>query len=150
MSKMGTVALELQERANEMGFETIQDALDAGYMADLDTATWEKVMDERHKEYVRKADRLVEMMKRDFAEYLKGKGDLNTLEPHEFYGLAMRYEITEMVEQMDEDDAGLIDVLLTYEHPLERAWEAWLHFEEDPSLWEQLRDALKTIKGKEA
>lgn len=32
MSKIGAYNLQLQEQANELGFETVQEALDAGYV----------------------------------------------------------------------------------------------------------------------
>lgn len=37
MSKIGNYALEIQEQANELGFGTIQQALDAGYEVIEDT-----------------------------------------------------------------------------------------------------------------
>jgi len=33
MSKIGTVNLDLQEQANELGFSTVQEAVDNGYVA---------------------------------------------------------------------------------------------------------------------
>lgn len=35
MSKIGAVVLELQEQANEFGFETIQEATDNGFEVDM-------------------------------------------------------------------------------------------------------------------
>lgn len=36
MSRIGNIALDVQEQANELGFDTIQDALDMGYEISTD------------------------------------------------------------------------------------------------------------------
>ena len=141
MSKIGNVALELQERANEMGYETIDEAITAGYTPDITTGTWATPEDDFHKHYMELAHKIYDKMNDEFADE-KAKGD-EPLKEHDYYKLAMMFEIKEMVEQMDESDREILDKLAECEQPLQRAYEAWIHHDETPSLWEQLREAMQ-------
>lgn len=50
MSKVGRVNLELQEEANELGFETVQEALDNGYEITQRTMGCPRDLDEIDRE----------------------------------------------------------------------------------------------------
>lgn len=58
MSKIGQVNLDLQEQAEELGFETVGEALDRGYKAILDkngemrlVSNVDEELEKAHKEY---------------------------------------------------------------------------------------------------
>lgn len=141
MSKIGTMALELQGRANEMGFETIDECIAAGYTPDLTTGTWATPEDDFHNEYVQKAQAIYEKMNREFeTEKAMRKNDFQDCD---YYKLAMMYEIKEMIGNMDAGDREILDKLAQCEHPLTVAYDAWIHYDEEPSLWEQLQEAMR-------
>lgn len=140
MSKMGAVALELQERANEMGFATIDEAIQAGYTPDILTGEWATPEKDEHDHYVELAHNIYDLMNKEFENI---KAELTTPQDSDYYRLAFMYEIKEMVEQMDETDRAILDDLAERRAPLVYAYDKWLHYEETPSLWEQLREALR-------
>lgn len=100
MSKIGTITLELQERANEMGFATIDEAIQAGYTPDILTGTWATPEKDEHDHYVELARNIYDLMNKEFENI---KAELTTPQDSDYYKLAFMYEIKEMVEQMDEN-----------------------------------------------
>lgn len=72
MSKIGQYALELQEQANELGFSTIQEALDNGYEVIEDVLT--KKVDSR--DALAELEKAHEAWEKEKREIL---GDLNQL-----------------------------------------------------------------------
>ncbi len=140
MNKMGTIVLELQNRANEMGYETVDECIAAGYTPDLMTGTWATPENDLHKDYEEKAHALYDKMNTEFNTMKNAMGEPKDTD---YYKLAMLYEIKEMVEQMDETDREILDKLDACEQPLHRAYDAWTRYDEVPSLWEQLRGAMK-------
>ena len=140
MSKIGTIALELQEQANEMGFATVDECITAGYTPDLMTGTWATPASDFHELYEKKAGGIYEKMNKEFQAV---KDENANPKDGDYYKLAMLYEIKEMVANMDESDRDVLDKLETYDQPLRQAYEAWLRCDEDPSLCEQLREAMR-------
>lgn len=65
MSKIGQYALDIQEQVNEMGFSTIQEALDAGYEVIDDTLVKADELEKAHEAWLKEKDELL--------------GDLNNL-----------------------------------------------------------------------
>ena len=93
MSKIGQYALELTEQANELGFSTIQEALDNGYEVIEDVLT--KKVDSR--------DALAELEKAHEA-WLKEKYDvLAELNKIKFMGPAWQEEIVKKTIKFVED-----------------------------------------------
>lgn len=65
MSKIGQYALDIQEQANEKGFSTIQEALDAGYEVINDTLVKVDEIEKAHEAWLKEKNDLL--------------GDLNNL-----------------------------------------------------------------------
>ena len=53
MSKMSTLNLELQEQANELGFSTVQEALDNGYEIDYENETLKDSQTAAHEAWLK-------------------------------------------------------------------------------------------------
>lgn len=72
MSKIGAYNLQLQEQANELGFETVQEALDAGYeicemqmrcvpaACDPILVKGTELQEQAHNEWLREKEKVIE------------------------------------------------------------------------------------------
>ena len=70
MSKIGQVNFELQEQANELGFETVQEALDNGYVVGTELfgdaprlikpIDMQKELEEAHKAWLKEKEKVLE------------------------------------------------------------------------------------------
>lgn len=60
MSKIGQVNLELQEQANELGFETVQEALDNGYEVDYEKQVLIEPQEAAHKAWLKEKGEVLE------------------------------------------------------------------------------------------
>lgn len=82
MSKMSQLHVELTEQASELGFESIYEAEQHGYEADLENAKLVKVEDEQdkaHEAWLKRKERTLKEL-RDLQETLETLADG---EPHE-------------------------------------------------------------------
>ena len=59
MSKIGQVNLELQEQANELGFETVQEALDNGYEVDYENLILIDPQEAAHKTWLEEKKKIL-------------------------------------------------------------------------------------------
>lgn len=104
MSKIGRVNLELQEQANELGFSTVQEALDNGYEVIQRTMGAPRDLDEIDREpevwyELQKKDELEEAHKawlKEKEEVLKGLESLLTFDKDDAY---TPYEVSYMLEK---------------------------------------------------
>ena len=62
MSKLGRVNLELQEQANELGFSTVQEALDNGYEVDYENETLKAPQEAAHKAWLKEKDEVLALL----------------------------------------------------------------------------------------
>ena len=90
MSKMSQLHAELSEQANELGFETIQDAVNSGYVVDYDkgklvkyglgySETVEyltKEQDKAHEAWLKEREEVLEEL-RNLHEYFVEEDDLH-------------------------------------------------------------------------
>lgn len=59
MSKIGRVNLELQEQANELGFSTVQEALDNGYEVDYENETLKDPQEAAHEAWLKEREEVI-------------------------------------------------------------------------------------------
>lgn len=59
MSKIGQLNLDLQEQANELGFSTVQEALDAGYEVDYECGTFKDPQEQAHEAWLKEKEEVI-------------------------------------------------------------------------------------------
>lgn len=115
MSKIGRVNLELQEQANELGFSTVQEALDNGYEViqrtmgaprdldeiDREPEVWYELqkkdeLEEAHKAWLKEKEEVLESLD-EIATYFESMGCPENYVPTK-HGKTIRYAI-EFIEK---------------------------------------------------
>lgn len=92
MSRMSNMHLELTEQANELGFESIEEAEQAGYGVDWENHKLIKIDDEQdkaHEAWLQNRDRILHWLE-------KLSRHLESHKPHDIFGGYLDYEITDM------------------------------------------------------
>lgn len=73
MSKMGNLVLELQEQANVLGFSTVQEALDAGYVEAGGQLFRTDPQEQAHKAWLKEKDEVLKGLD-EIARYFESMG----------------------------------------------------------------------------
>lgn len=76
MSKMNKLAMELEEQASELGFESLEQAEQAGYEVDYENAKLIEPQEAAHKAWLKERDEVLEELK-NLHEYFVEDDDLH-------------------------------------------------------------------------
>lgn len=95
MSKMSNIHLELTEQANELGFESIEEAEANGYHIGYTSKGWKlqldmaKAQEKAHEAWLQNRDRILHWLE-------KLSRHLESHKSHDIFGGYLDYEITDM------------------------------------------------------
>lgn len=91
MSKMSEIAMELDDQAAELGFESYEEALAKGYVIDYERYKLVKQDEQElaHEAWLQNRDRILHWLE-------KLSRHLESHKPHDIFGGYLDYEITDM------------------------------------------------------